>query len=53
MAEEKTGIKEHAHRGKKQQTKEVAKRHNVTESLMAVIRLAEHHAGNKGAEGKG
>ena len=37
---------------KNSSAEQVAQRHDVAERLVAVVRLAEHHAGHEGAEGE-
>ena len=50
MGEQEGRVEEHADRGEEQQPEEVAQGQDVAESLMAVVRLAQHHARHKGAQ---
>jgi hypothetical protein len=53
MGNEERGVEEHAHRHEEQQAKDIAQGNDVAEGLVAVFRLTEDHAGDKGPEGKG
>ena len=52
VVEQEARVEQHAHRGEEEQAEDVAQGNDVTERLVAVVRLVEHHAGDEGAEGE-
>ena len=52
VVEQEAGVDEHAHRGEKEQAEDVAQGDDVTERLVTVVGLVEHHAGDEGTEGE-
>ncbi len=53
VGDKKRRVQQHAHGDEEEQAKEIPQGDDVAEGLVAVVGLAEDHAGDEGAKGKG